>query len=200
MCMRTSPTSSRKQWTTAVASHSKKQSHLGALRKGGRSPGVRWTRDGQGARSPCPSAMNRRHFFHATAAAALTALASAAGPQAVDWEQVAAKRAQLEREIATLKARMSAALPEFEVERQAWESRVLQDPGSEGTKEPKLPPRIQAILALEPSEREPAQREEVVAYFRPLSKTLGAICQQLAARRAALAALPGPRRGRGSAG
>ena len=46
------------------------------------------------------------------------------------------------------------------------------------------------LHGLEPSEREPAQREAVAAYFRPLSKTLGALSRQLAARRAALAALP----------
>ncbi len=50
-----------------------------------------------------------------------------------------------------------------------------------------LPPTIKTILALEPSEREPKQREELAAYFRPLSKTFAALNQQLAAKRAELA-------------
>ena len=136
--------------------------------------------------------MNRRHFLRATAAAALTAfmlagVACAAGPKTPGREQDEARRRQLEREIAALEARMRAALPEFESEQHAWEGRVLQQEGAAGRD---VPRRIMTILALEPSEREPAQREEVAAYFRPLSKTLGAISRQLAARRAALAALP----------
>ncbi len=52
-----------------------------------------------------------------------------------------------------------------------------------------LPPAIKAALALEPSEREPKQREAVAAYFRPLSKTHAGLTQQLTAKRAELAAV-----------
>ena len=132
--------------------------------------------------------MHRRHFLRAIAAAALTACtlagaACAAGPKTQGREQEADKRRQLEREIAALEARMRAALPEFESEQHAWEAEVWQQAGAAGRD---VPARIRAILALEPSEREPAQRAEVAAYFRPLSKSLGALSRQLAAKRAAL--------------
>ena len=52
-----------------------------------------------------------------------------------------------------------------------------------------LPAGIKAILALEPSEREPKQREELAAYFRPLSKTFAGLNQQLTTKRAELAAI-----------
>ncbi len=52
-----------------------------------------------------------------------------------------------------------------------------------------LPAGLRAILALEPSEREPKQREELAAYFRPLSKSFAGLNQQLAAKRAELAAI-----------
>ena len=52
-----------------------------------------------------------------------------------------------------------------------------------------LPAGIRATLALEPSEREPKQREELAAYFRPLSKSFAGLNQQLAAKRAELAAI-----------
>ena len=146
----------------------------------------------RGRRTLSARLMNRRHFLRATAALALTAFtlagaACAAGPKTQGREQDEAKRRQLEREIAALEARMRAALPEFESEQHAWEAEVMQQAGAKGRE---VPARILAILALEPSEREPAQREEVAAYFRPLSKTLGALSRQLAAKRKALAALP----------
>ncbi len=52
-----------------------------------------------------------------------------------------------------------------------------------------LPAGLRAILALEPSEREPKQREELAAYFRPLSKNFAAMNAQLSAKRAELAAI-----------
>ena len=52
-----------------------------------------------------------------------------------------------------------------------------------------LPAKIKAVLALEPSEREPKQREELAAYFRPLSKNFAALNQQITAKRAELAAI-----------
>ena len=52
-----------------------------------------------------------------------------------------------------------------------------------------LPAGLRATLALEPSEREPKQREELAAYFRPLSKASAALNQQLAGKRAELAAI-----------
>ncbi len=80
---------------------------------------------------------------------------------------------------------MAALHPDFEREQHRWEAEVLRQTGTTGSK---VPARIRTILELEPSEREPAQREEVAAFFRPLSKTLGAISRQVAASRAALAA------------
>ncbi|RYD80667.1 MAG: DUF1553 domain-containing protein, partial [Verrucomicrobiaceae bacterium] len=52
-----------------------------------------------------------------------------------------------------------------------------------------LPAAIRTILALEPSEREPAQREALAAYFRPLSKTYATIRQEIDTRRRELAAI-----------
>ena len=52
-----------------------------------------------------------------------------------------------------------------------------------------LPAKLKAILALEPSEREPKQREELAAYFRPLSQAFSELNQQLTAKRAELAAI-----------
>ena len=95
-----------------------------------------------------------------------------------------AKVAALKGEIATIEAKLSAASPELEAEQHGWEAQMLQAaaPGE-------LPAGIRAILALEPSEREPRQREELVAYFRPLSKTATSLNRQLAAKRAELAAI-----------
>jgi hypothetical protein len=52
-----------------------------------------------------------------------------------------------------------------------------------------LPAGIRAILAIEPSEREPKQREELAAYFRPMSRTFSELGKQLEAKRGALAAI-----------
>ncbi|MCE9608688.1 MAG: hypothetical protein K8R23_00510 [Chthoniobacter sp.] len=99
-----------------------------------------------------------------------------------------AARIELEKDIARLEAKIHASLPEFESEQHAWEAEVLQAAAARSkTAPPQVPPRIRAILALEPTEREPAQREELAAYFRPRSKTLGDLTRQLAAKRATLA-------------
>jgi hypothetical protein len=50
-----------------------------------------------------------------------------------------------------------------------------------------LPEKIRATLALEPSEREPAQRESLAAYFRPLAKTLGGVRKEIETKKAELA-------------
>lgn len=52
-----------------------------------------------------------------------------------------------------------------------------------------LPRSIRTILALEPSEREPAQREELATYFRPLSRTYAALQEQITKKRKELAAI-----------
>ena len=52
-----------------------------------------------------------------------------------------------------------------------------------------LPAGIRTILALEPSEREPKQREEITAFFRPLSRGFAELGRQIDARRAELAAI-----------
>ena len=104
-------------------------------------------------------------------------------------EQVGERRQELGKEIAALEAKMVALQPDFEREQHRWEADVLQQASPARTGGAEVPRRIRTILELEPSEREPAQREEVAAFFRPLSKTLGDICRRLAAQRAALAAL-----------
>lgn len=50
-----------------------------------------------------------------------------------------------------------------------------------------LPESIRATLALEPSEREPAQREALAAFFRPLSKAFAETRKAIAAKRSELA-------------
>ena len=92
----------------------------------------------------------------------------------------------LKNEIAALEAKARGGWPEFEAEQRAWEAEVMQ-PAPDGTT--KLPANIRTILALEPSEREPKQRAELAAYFRPLSKTFAELIQRLKTKRAALAAL-----------
>lgn len=52
-----------------------------------------------------------------------------------------------------------------------------------------LPDEIRAALALEPTERSQAQRKEVAAFFRPLSKTAEATNRQIEARRQDIAKL-----------
>ena len=136
--------------------------------------------------------MNRCRFLSFVAAALLagsTRVCAAPAPTPVPHgkAQAAARGKQLRQEIKILEARMRAAQPEFEREQHAWEGDVLQRSGT-AEKSREVPARILAILALEPTEREPAQREEVAAYFRPRSKTLGGLWKQLAAKRAALPA------------
>jgi hypothetical protein len=52
-----------------------------------------------------------------------------------------------------------------------------------------LPPSIMATIALEPSERSQQQREELIAYFRPLSKVDAETRKTIEARRTELAAI-----------
>ena len=136
--------------------------------------------------------MNRCRFLSFVAAVLLAgstrvAAAPASTPVPHGTAQAAARGKQLRQEIKILEARMRAAQPEFEREQHAWEGDGLQRSGT-AEKSREVPARILAILALEPTEREPAQREEVAAYFRPRSKTLGGLWKQLAAKRAALPA------------
>ena len=99
-----------------------------------------------------------------------------------------AKMDALKSEIAALELKLSAASPEVEAEQHEWEASVAQQHGFVG------PPLtafevVRKIVALEPSEREPKQREELAAYFRPLSKALAPLHQQLSAKRAELASI-----------
>ena len=50
-----------------------------------------------------------------------------------------------------------------------------------------VPESIRPILALEPSEREPAQREALVAYFRPKAESLKGLRKELETKKAELA-------------
>jgi hypothetical protein len=50
-----------------------------------------------------------------------------------------------------------------------------------------LPENIRAILALEPTEREPAQREALAAFYRPMSKSFASLRKELDAKRGELA-------------
>ena len=52
-----------------------------------------------------------------------------------------------------------------------------------------LPPAIKAVLALEPTERDDAQRDTLGAYFRPLSKTLAEPYAQMVAKKKELAGI-----------
>ena len=52
-----------------------------------------------------------------------------------------------------------------------------------------LPGRIKTILAIAPDARDAGQRAEVMAYFRPLSKTYAGLGKQLEAKRTELAAI-----------
>jgi len=109
-------------------------------------------------------------------------------PEGVAAEPVPhARRIELEKEIAALEAKIRTALPECEREQHAWEAKILQAAARTKSAPPQVPPRIMAILALEPTEREPAQRAELAAYFQPRSKTLGEVTRQLAVKRTALA-------------
>ncbi|MEA3211967.1 MAG: hypothetical protein QOE70_5024 [Chthoniobacter sp.] len=52
-----------------------------------------------------------------------------------------------------------------------------------------LPAQIKAILAVEPSERAPEQRDQLTAFFRSLSRTFAELGKQLEAKRGELAAM-----------
>jgi hypothetical protein len=52
-----------------------------------------------------------------------------------------------------------------------------------------LPSRIQAILSVAPESRDATQRTQLMAYFKPLSKTYAALGTQLEAKRTQLAAI-----------
>ena len=111
--------------------------------------------------------MNRCRFLSFVAAVLLAgstrvAAAPASTPVPHGTAQAAARGKLLRQEIKILEARMRAAQPEFEREQHAWEGDVLQRSGT-AEKSREVPASILAILALEPTEREPAQREEVAA-------------------------------------
>ncbi len=99
--------------------------------------------------------------------------------------------ASLQAELSQLEERARATPPELEAELHEWEAKVSGSAGStEGnskTAPAPLPPEIQTILALEPSEREPAQRAQLLAYFRPLSAWQASVKRDLVAKRAELA-------------
>lgn len=123
------------------------------------------------------------------AGSALECEAAAADPPPSRPASPAVTPRELEKEIAALAAKLRAAQPDYEREQSAWEATVLQEAERPNAPAPKTPPRILAILALEPTEREPGQRAELAAYFQPRSKTLGPLIRELAAKRATLAAL-----------
>lgn len=91
-------------------------------------------------------------------------------------------KARVNGELAALLVKEKEAAPDYERELHEWEAGIAAKPP-----EKPLPEGVRATLALEPSERTPAQREELGAYFRPLSKALGDITKQLAAKRVELA-------------
>jgi hypothetical protein len=101
------------------------------------------------------------------------------------------RMAKLRVEIAALDAQARSDSPEFEAELREWEGKVAEPPEWSVQKKGKevVPEKIGKILAIEPSERSPADAATLARYFRPRSKTVSAAQRAAAAKRAELAAL-----------
>ena len=55
-----------------------------------------------------------------------------------------------------------------------------------------LPDSIRQTIALEPSERTAEQREELIDYFRPMSKAVASVRKQIKEKRAILKSMERP--------
>ncbi len=98
------------------------------------------------------------------------------------------QRARLNAEIAAIEAKGGVASPAFERELREWEAMMaaladILPP----TRDRDLPANISATLALEPSERSPQQRTELIEFFRAKSKIYAAAAKEIEAKRAQLA-------------
>jgi hypothetical protein len=99
--------------------------------------------------------------------------------------------AKLRAEIAALDAKARSDSPEFEAELREWEGKLAEPPEwtvHQKSKEA-VPEKIGKILAIEPSERSPADAAALARYFRPQSKTVATAKRIAASKRAELAAL-----------
>ncbi|HEY7425983.1 MAG TPA: PSD1 and planctomycete cytochrome C domain-containing protein [Gemmataceae bacterium] len=88
--------------------------------------------------------------------------------------QQQAQLAQLDREIADLRAKMAKPALAVEVGQSAWEERTRSKPAG-------LPAPVAAALRIEPEKRDARQKETLAAFYRTIAPELSTLREQIAA-------------------
>lgn len=92
------------------------------------------------------------------------------------------RKAELEKQVADLEAKLNGADAALDAAQQKWEATTAKD---------KLPKNVQGILAIEVAKRTPAQKTELLKYFRSIAPETKATRDQIAALKQQIAPLAG---------